>query len=256
MPSACSSVIAGAPGIVGAGIKVPVSGGRFVPYANLDYAASAPCLAAVQHAVAEALPYYSSVHRGAGYASQLTTARYEQARQTVREFLGARGSDAVIFTRNTTDAMNLLAQALPEGASVVVFESEHHAALLPWGRRHRTIRLPVPPSAAAAVPAVEAAFAAAPAGPLAAAEPYLFGGAATAVVAADSVTWAEDPEQRQEAGTPNVLGAIAIAAACDALSNWAPLVAEEERLLRRLRGGLAALATLPAHRPVAVGAVP
>ena len=50
MPSVC------APGIVGAGIKVPVSGGRFVPYANLDYAASAPCLAAVQHAVAEALP--------------------------------------------------------------------------------------------------------------------------------------------------------------------------------------------------------
>ena len=129
MPSVC------APGIVGAGIKVPVSGGRFVPYANLDYAASAPCLAAVQHAVAEALPYYSSVHRGAGYASQLTTARYERARQTVREFLGARGCDSVIFTRNTTDAMNLLAQALPPGTTVVVFESEHHAALLPWHRR-------------------------------------------------------------------------------------------------------------------------
>jgi len=307
-----------APGIVGAGIKVPVSGGRFVPYANLDYAASAPCLAAVQHAVAEALPYYSSVHRGAGYASQLTTARYERARQTVRQFLGARASDSVIFTRNTTDAMNLLAQALPPGTTVVVFESEHHAALLPWTRRHRTIRLPVPPSPSAAVPAVEAAFAAAPAGPrllvvtaasnvtgeiwpvadlaraahahgariavdlaqyaphrpvdltdldvdyaafsghklyapfgagclagrpdwLAAAEPYLLGGGATAVVAPDGVTWAEDPEQRQEAGTPNVLGAIAIAAACDALSDWEPLVAEEERLLRRLRGGLAAL---------------
>jgi selenocysteine lyase/cysteine desulfurase len=61
------------------------------------------------------------------------------------------------------------------------------------------------------------------------------------VVAPDGVTWAEDPEQRQEAGTPNVLGAIAIAAACGALSDWEPLVAEEERLLRRLRGGLAAL---------------
>ena len=73
------------------------------------------------------------------------------------------------------------------------------------------------------------------------AEPYLLGGGATAVVAPDGVTWAEDPEQRHEAGTPNVLGAIAIAAACDALSDWEPLVAEEERLLRRLRGGLAAL---------------
>jgi selenocysteine lyase/cysteine desulfurase len=61
------------------------------------------------------------------------------------------------------------------------------------------------------------------------------------VVAPDGVTWAEDPEQRQEAGTPNVLGAIAIAAACDALSDWGPLVAEEGRLLRRLRDGLAAL---------------
>ena len=320
MPSVC------APGIVGSGIKVPVSGGRFVPYANLDYAASAPCLAAVQHAVAEALPSYSSVHRGAGYLSQLTTSRYERARQTVREFLGAREDDSVIFTRNTTDAMNLLAHALPPGTTVVVFESEHHAALLPWDRRHRTVRLPVPESPAAAVAAVEAAFAslagpggpAGPAGPrllvvtaasnvtgeiwpvadlaraahahgariavdlaqfaphrpvdltalnvdyaafsghklyapfgagclagrpdwLGAAEPYLHGGGATAVVAPHEVAWADDPELRHEAGTPNVLGAIAIAAACEALDDWERLIREEERLLRRLRDGLAAL---------------
>ena len=342
MPSVCI------PGIVGSGIKVPVSGGRFVPYANLDYAASAPCLAAVQHAVAEALPFYSSVHRGAGYLSQLTTSRYEQARQTVREFLGARADDSVIFTRNTTDAMNLLAHALPPGTTVVVFESEHHAALLPWDRHCRTVRLPVPESPAAAVAAVEAAFAAL-AGPpepprrpshqarpsppspteppsateprgrprllvvtaasnvtgeiwpiadlaraahahgariavdlaqfaphrpvdltaldvdyaafsghklyapfgagclagrpdwLGAARPYLHGGGATEMVAPDGVAWAGDPEQRHEAGTPNVLGAIAIAAACEALGDWERLISEEERLLRRLRAGLAAL---------------
>jgi selenocysteine lyase/cysteine desulfurase len=56
-------------------------------------------------------------------------------------------------------------------------------------------------------------------------------------------TWANDPQQRHEAGTPNVLGAIALAAAAAALSGagWATLIAEEERLLTRLRRGLAAI---------------
>ena len=88
-------------------------------------------------AVAAALPAYSSVHRGAGYASQLTTARYERARHTVRAFAGARPDDAVVFTRNTTDAINLLARCLPEGTTVVVFDTEHHASLLPWPRAVR-----------------------------------------------------------------------------------------------------------------------
>lgn len=50
-----------------------------------------------------------------------------------------------------------------------------------------------------------------------------------------------DPAQRHEAGTPNVAGAVAIAAACEALASRDALVAEEQRLLGRLRGGLAAL---------------
>lgn len=75
------------PAVLGSDLEVPVRGGRLVRYANLDYAASAPCLEPVSAAVAAALPAYSSVHRGAGYASQLTTARYEQARQTVRAFV-------------------------------------------------------------------------------------------------------------------------------------------------------------------------
>ncbi len=67
-----------------------------------------------------------------GYASQLTTARYEQARHTIKAFVRARTDDALVFTRNTTDAMNLLARSLPEGTTVVVFDTEHHATLLPW----------------------------------------------------------------------------------------------------------------------------
>ncbi|WP_245691252.1 aminotransferase class V-fold PLP-dependent enzyme [Sinosporangium album] len=303
------------PTIVGADLSVPVRGGRLVGYANLDYAASAPCLTPVSEAVAAALPAYSSVHRGAGYASQLTTARYEQARHTVRAFVGARPSDAAVFVRNTTDATNLLARCLPEGTTVVVFETEHHASLLPWPD---VVRLPAPAFPGEAVRAADEALAAvegpallvvtaasnvtgelwpvaalahiahrhgarifvdaaqlvphrplnltaldldyvafsghklyAPFGAgvlvgrpdwLTAADPYLRGGGASKAVA-QQVEWCEDAEQRHEAGTPNVLGAIALAAACDALSatGWTPLVREEERLLSRLRAGLATI---------------
>ncbi|MFG1617307.1 aminotransferase class V-fold PLP-dependent enzyme [Nonomuraea wenchangensis] len=306
------------PAVVGADLEVPVKGGRLVRYANLDYAASAPCLEPVSAAVTAALPAYSSVHRGAGYASQLTTARYEQARHTVRAFVGARPSDAVVFTRNTTDATNLLARCLPEGTTVVVFDTEHHASLLPW---RDAVRLAPPAFPGEAVRAADEALAAvegpkllvvtaasnvtgelwpiaalahiahrhgarilvdaaqfvphrrlnltaldldyvafsghklyAPFGAgvlvgrgdwLAGGEPYLKGGGAVRAVgeAPEAAEWHEDPEPRHEAGTPNVLGAIALAAACDALNatGWTALVREEERLLARLRAGLAAV---------------
>ena len=304
--------------LAGAGLEVPLPGGRRVAYAHLDYAASAPALRCVQDAVNEALGSYGSVHRGAGYTSQLTTRRYERSREVIRKSVGARDRDAVIFTRNTTDAMNLLAHILPPRTTVVVFESEHHAALLPWERRHRTVRLPLLPTPEATVLAADAALAAAPTGPrllvvtaasnvtgelwpvarlaqaarrhgariavdvaqlvphrpvsmtgldvdyiafsghklyapygagclvgradwATAASPYLYGGGATATVGREGVAWAADPSQRHEAGTPNVAGAVAIAAACEALASRDALVAEEERLLARLRDGLAAI---------------
>ncbi|NUP68400.1 MAG: aminotransferase class V-fold PLP-dependent enzyme [Nonomuraea sp.] len=306
------------PAVLGADLEVPVKGGKLVGYANLDYAASAPCLEPVSAAVAAALPAYSSVHRGAGYASQLTTARYEQSRHTVRAFVGARPDDAVIFTRNTTDATNLLARCLPEGTTVVVFDSEHHASLLPW---ERSVRLAPPAFPGAAVRAADEALAGiegpkllvvtaasnvtgelwpiaalahiahrhgarilvdaaqlvphrqlnltaldldyvafsghklyAPFGAgvlvgrrdwLAEGEPYLKGGGAVRSVGSlgETTEWHDDPEPRHEAGTPNVLGAIALAAACDALTatGWTELVREEERLIARLRAGLASI---------------
>ena len=64
----------------------------------------------------------------------------------MRGFVGAREGDEVVFTRNTTDSLNLLARALPRDTTMYVFETEHHAALLPWNPR-RTVRLPVPGSA-------------------------------------------------------------------------------------------------------------
>lgn len=152
--------------LVGARPRVPLAGGDEVEYANLDYAASTPCLAAVRDAVHAAIQTYGSVHRGAGHPSRLTTGRYEAARESVRRFVGAWRGDTVVFTRNTTDSMNLLARCLPAGTTVVVFETEHHASLLPW-RRHgaRTRVLEAPGHPAAGPQAAARALRDAPEGP-------------------------------------------------------------------------------------------
>ena len=115
--------------LVGADVDVPLVTGGWRRYVNLDYAASAPCLSSVSEAVEALLPWYSSVHRGAGYKSQLATAAYEGAREAVHSFVGARHDDTVVFTRNTTDAINLVAAALPADASVFAYGAEHHANL-------------------------------------------------------------------------------------------------------------------------------
>ncbi|MGW9167127.1 aminotransferase class V-fold PLP-dependent enzyme [Agromyces sp. NPDC055658] len=116
--------------LVDAGLEVPVLGGRTVRHVNLDVAASAPAFTVVAEQVARVLPYYASVHRGTGYPSQQTTALVEGARATVARHVGARDDDLVVFTRNTTDALNLLAAAVP--GDTVVLDLEHHANLLPW----------------------------------------------------------------------------------------------------------------------------
>lgn len=116
-----------------AGLEVPVLGGGTVRHVNLDVAASAPALDAVAAHVARVLPYYASVHRGSGYPSQAATALVEDARATVARHVGARDDDLVVFTRNTTDALNLLASAVP--GETVVLDVEHHANLLPWHDR-------------------------------------------------------------------------------------------------------------------------
>ncbi|MCA6094411.1 aminotransferase class V-fold PLP-dependent enzyme [Streptomyces sp. SCA3-4] len=120
--------------VLGRDVRVPLVTGGEVTYAALDYAASAPALQRVWDDVAAYAPYYGSVHRGAGYLSQLSTDLFENSRAAVAGFLGCREGDQVVFTRSTTDSLNLLASVLPVGCRVFVFETEHHAALLPWGR--------------------------------------------------------------------------------------------------------------------------
>jgi selenocysteine lyase/cysteine desulfurase len=312
------------PSVAGSRLTVPLADGTRVQYANLDHAASAPCLDAVQDAVNELLPWYASVHRGAGFASQVSTRVYERARGVVRAFVGARGTDEVVFTRNTTDALNLLARALPANTSVVVFDTDHHAALLPWRgpNVHRVtptanverdldealVATPTGPRLAVVTGAanvtgelwpvarlaavarrhgarvvLDAAQLAphrpvdvraldvdyvvlsghklyAPFGAgalvgradwLRAAHPYLVGGGATRQVADRgdrlAVSWNLGPE-RHEAGSPNVVGAHALAVACETLSrHWDAVVAHEEELLDRLRGGLARIPGVRQH---------
>ncbi len=140
--------------VVGRDLAAPLIDGGATRYVNLDYAASAPAVEAVAAHLSEVLPYYASVHRGAGFASQVSTSVYENARRTVADFVGARAGDTVIFTRNTTDSLNLLAgcvqslladQGHADGVSnehgeVLYLDIEHHANLLPWqALPHRSV---------------------------------------------------------------------------------------------------------------------
>ena len=104
------------------------------PYANLDTAASTGALPGVFERVVEFVPWYSSVHRGAGYKSQLSTALYEDAHAAIRAFAGRTlANDVAIVCRNTTEAINHLAYRLGLSAADVVVTTvvEHHSNLLP-----------------------------------------------------------------------------------------------------------------------------
>jgi selenocysteine lyase/cysteine desulfurase len=111
---------------------VPLVDGTTTRFVNFDYAASAPPLASVHRAVTAAMAHYASIHRGQSYLSRASTAAYERARTTIAELTGARYDDVVVFTRNTTDGLILLASATP--GRVVHLDIEHHANLLPWRR--------------------------------------------------------------------------------------------------------------------------
>ncbi|MEU2761760.1 MULTISPECIES: aminotransferase class V-fold PLP-dependent enzyme [unclassified Streptomyces] len=152
-PSVCTPLP-----VLGRDVTVPLVTGGEVTYAALDYAASAPALQRVWDDVAAYAPYYGSVHRGAGHLSQLSTDLFENSRRTVAAFLGCRADDQVVFTRSTTDSLNLLATALPADCQVFVYETEHHASLLPW-RDARVTYLDAPRTPGQAVASLERALA-------------------------------------------------------------------------------------------------
>lgn len=83
------------------------------------------------------LKYNSNVHRGVHYLSNKCTDANEEARETVRRFIHADAVEEVIFTRGTTESINLVAHSfgeafIREGDEIVVTEMEHHANIVPW----------------------------------------------------------------------------------------------------------------------------
>ncbi len=128
--------------IIGADARVPVVGGATAPLVNFDHAASTPALRSVNDTVQQFLHYYSSVHRGSGFNSQLCTQVYEQARQAVGAAVGARPDQHVtIFGPNSTWALNKLARRLGLRPTDIVIstELEHHANDLPWRQVARVV---------------------------------------------------------------------------------------------------------------------
>jgi len=305
--------------LVGDGLVVPCLDGTARPYVNLDNAASTNALPEVAARVADFLPWYSSVHRGAGYKSRQATDAYEGARESALTFAGrARdGDDVAIICRNTTEAINHLAYRLRLAPDDVVVTTviEHHANLLPWARacRRRFVECGVdgtftadevaaaldgapqarllaitgasnvtgwmPPIAdvvAAAhdrgVPVLVDCAQLAPHRPMprdadfvawsghkmyapfgagvligprqafADGDPFLAGGGAVDLVDLDEVQWT-DPPEREEAGSPNVMGAVALDAAIGWLAEvgWDRVTGHDDALSRQLRAGLAAM---------------
>ncbi len=126
--------------IVGVGEAVPTLSGEKRPYINFDNAASTPVLREVLETVNEFMRWYSSVHRGSGFKSKISTHAYESARRIVCKFLGANAREHVaIFGKNSSEAINKLAHRIPLNRDDVVLVSllEHHSNDLPWRAKCR-----------------------------------------------------------------------------------------------------------------------
>jgi cysteine desulfurase / selenocysteine lyase len=108
------------------------------PLVYLDNGASAQKPQAMIDAVSHAYGQeYANVHRGLHFLSNTATEKYEEARETVRRFINAAALEEILFTRNSTEAMNLVAAsygalAVKEGDEIVLSIMEHHSNIVPW----------------------------------------------------------------------------------------------------------------------------
>lgn len=110
--------------------------GRRLVY--LDNAATTQKPKAVLDAMTEAYTTWNAnIHRGVHHLSQVATLHHEQARQRVADFIGAQSSKEIVFTKGTTDSINMLAFSfgelmVKEGDEIVVSYMEHHSNIVPW----------------------------------------------------------------------------------------------------------------------------
>lgn len=136
--------------VIGLNQQVPTNDGQST-YINLDNAATTPPFRSVMSAINEFAPWYSSVHRGNGFKSRMSTAMYEEARDVVHAFVGSNaGEYTVMFGNNTTWAINKLSYRLPLRKTDIVLIShlEHHSNDLPWRARATVKRIKVLPDGA------------------------------------------------------------------------------------------------------------
>ena len=108
------------------------------PLVYLDTAASAQKPRAVIDALKHFYEHdYANIHRGVYELSQRATARHDEARRKVQRFLNAREWREIVFVRNATEGVNLVAQSylrprLQPGDEILITEMEHHANIVPW----------------------------------------------------------------------------------------------------------------------------
>lgn len=128
--------------VVGCDSKVKINNGNKVNYINFDNAATTPAFKQVLEEIVNFSPNYSSVHRGTGYKSIVSSEVYDRGRELVLDFVGAdKGYHTAIFLKNTTECINKLSYRLKDklGEKIVLFTNmEHHSNLLPWKCRYNT----------------------------------------------------------------------------------------------------------------------
>lgn len=108
------------------------------PLIYLDNAATTQKPQCVIDAISEEYQSVNAnVHRGVHYLSQKATELHENARERVRQFINARSTSEILFTRGTTESLNLMASSygeafLKEGDEILISEMEHHSNIVPW----------------------------------------------------------------------------------------------------------------------------
>lgn len=132
--------------VVGVDTQVQLRNGTKEKGINFDNAATTPPLVSVIEEISSFAPYYSSIHRGAGYKAKISSGKYEEARKIVMNFIGADSKkDVVIFVKNATEAINKVAFRLSQGGGnssnlgrgkvkevILSTSMEHHSNDLPW----------------------------------------------------------------------------------------------------------------------------
>ena len=128
--------------VSGANSLVTLENGSIMNFINFDNAATTPPLHSVLEEIVDFAPHYSSIHRGTGYKSILSSTVYEEGRSLALDFVnGNKDYHTAIFLKNTTECINKLSYRLKDTLKdkmVLSTYMEHHSNLLPWKYRYPT----------------------------------------------------------------------------------------------------------------------